>query len=517
MKIFLTAIAILVFVFGGFGQEVVKGSGNQSANDEQLFQEIKDLIKDAPSDFSTSRGKILSSNAYGISYQPTVNYFHSYSYNSEITYYIEQKRYELRFTASPSNSTPYKKIIDLLTFAQSNIKQLRKVIEGKRNGEDYIIRIYYQDKQIAYFENGDATRYIHLFSNPPAWIAVNNFVANLSAKDLKNEDKSMDELIKITKEADLDKTFEDLGKSAKEINKSLKELLSPQTDFNTLLKNCQTNAQNREFEKAVKNCSQAISIKKDSGTAYYLRAFSYSKMPMETATISPTGESVKLSGDQRKQFVISDGEKCIQFIPNEYPCYSLIGSFIYTSKEKDELEKAVKNLNEGIRLGDKNNDLYRYRAIAGFKLAQTFNATDANAVRYAEQAISDYTSFLQKDSSDDFIYVNRAEIYRFLSKYDLAIADLSKYLETNQESGTTFLARGQLYMWTKKYQLAIEDFSAALEAFNDELSSEFNEEQKQALALRMQAYKFLKKKKEFCEDLRNLDLNANCDAEWKKK
>lgn len=288
-------------------------------------------------------------------------------------------------------------------------------------------------------------------------------------------------------------------------------------DYNYLLNNCYSSVKNGKFTDAVEFCSSALAEKKDSGMAYYLRAFSYSKMPMGTETQAPTGETVKLSGEQRQQFTIADAEKCIQFIPDEYPCYSLIGSFLYTSKQKNDLEKAIKNLSEAIRLGDKEKKLFYYRAISNFNIAKILTSKNAQAVKYAEQAVADFTASIQLNPDQDYNYQRRAEAYEFLGKFDLAVADLSKFLETNDENDELFFKRGKFYLNAKKYDLAIEDFTKALEILDEPYNTDFEENLKEILPFRMQAYKALKQKSAFCEDLKRVDETANCDKEWKKK
>lgn len=288
-------------------------------------------------------------------------------------------------------------------------------------------------------------------------------------------------------------------------------------DYTYLINNCYSSVKSGKFTEAVEFCSGALAEKKDSGMAYYLRAFSYSKMPMGTDTKAPTGETVNLTGEQRKQFTVADAEKCIQFIPDQYPCYSLIGSFLYTSKQKDELEKAVKNLNEAIRLGDKDKMLFYYRGIASFNIAGILTSKNAQAVKYAEQAVADFTASIQLNPDEDYNFQRRAEAYEFLGKFDLAIADLSSFLETNDENDGIFFKRGKLYLNAKKYDAAIEDFTKALEILEEPYNTDFEADLKEILPFRMQAYKALKQKAEFCKDLKTLDETANCEKEWKKK
>ena len=285
-------------------------------------------------------------------------------------------------------------------------------------------------------------------------------------------------------------------------------------DYDALVKDCLASVNSGAFSKAIEFCSDALAVKKDSGIPYYLRAVAYSELLHDAETKSPTGEPIKLTYELRRQFAVADAEKCVQFIPNEYPCYSLIGSVLYETNEKDKLEKAVKNLGEGIRLGDKNNDLYKFRAVANFRIAQILKPADATAQKFAEQAIADYTTYIpSKPAYDSFVYRERADVYEFLGKYDLAIADLSKFIELKYDDDVDqIIHRGKLYLNVKKYQLAIDDFSNALE-----LAADDDDDYKNLiLPLRAVAYKSLGKKVDWCADMKASDAKFNCDKEWKK-
>lgn len=296
---------------------------------------------------------------------------------------------------------------------------------------------------------------------------------------------------------------------------SLSVFAQSATDYKTLLSNCLSAVKNGQYTQSIEFCSSALQEKKDSGTAYYLRAFSYSKVPSFSTIKSPTGEKVTINLENRKQFAVADAEKCLQFISNEFPCYSLIGTVLYGSDKKDELEKAVKNLNEAIRLGDKNIDLYLYRGIANFSLAKKFKPTDENGKNYADQAIAEFTNLMQLNPKDDQHYIRRSRVYEFLGKYNLAIADLTKFLESNKVDEQAIFARGKLYLANRQYQLAIDDFTEALTIAEESDELDFYELQEEILPLRMKAFKALKKKAEFCEDLKVFDAKANCDNEWK--
>ena len=140
-------------------------------------------------------------------------------------------------------------------------------------------------------------------------------------------------------------------------------------DYNDLVKECQTAAQNRKFSEAISLCSDAIDQNKNGTNAYYIRAYAYSKLRDKELARTPTSSEIKIPRAQSIIFAIADAEKCIQLSPKEYPGYSLIGSLLYNEQSNEYRIKAVNNLGEAIRLGDKNNELYEFRAIANMNIA----------------------------------------------------------------------------------------------------------------------------------------------------
>ena len=287
-------------------------------------------------------------------------------------------------------------------------------------------------------------------------------------------------------------------------------------DYNTLVKDCQTSAKDRKFSEAISLCSDAIALNKNGTNAYYIRAYAYSKLRDKELARTPNGSEIKIPRDQSIIFAVADAEKCIQLSPKEYPGYSLIGSLLYNQQINEYRIKAVNNLGEAIRLGDKNKELYEFRAIANKNIALSMPPTAPEAKQRAEQAIADYETYI-KLSNDTLDYRFQGELYEFLGKYDLAIADYTKVLAEYENSYELLLLRGKTYLKVKKYQPAIDDFTTALGSADDDEDADSDDLKKEIVPLRMQAYKALKMKNEFCEDLKKLDEKANCDKEWKKK
>lgn len=287
-------------------------------------------------------------------------------------------------------------------------------------------------------------------------------------------------------------------------------------DYNTLVKDCQTSAQNRKFSEAISLCSDAIDLNKDDTNAYYIRAYAYSKLRDKELARTPTGSEIKIPRDQSIIFAVADAEKCIQLSPKEYPGYSLIGSLLYNQQSNEYRIKAVNNLSEAIHLGDKNKELYEFRATANKSIALSMPPSAPEAKQRAEQAIADYETYI-KLSDDTLDYQFQGELYEFLGKYDLAINAYTKVLAEYENSYELRRLRGKAYLKIKKYQLAIDDLTTALGSADDDEDTDSDDLRKEILPLRMQAYKALKMKNEFCEDLKKLEEKASCDKEWKKK
>jgi tetratricopeptide (TPR) repeat protein len=115
----------------------------------------------------------------------------------------------------------------------------------------------------------------------------------------------------------------------------------------------------------------------------------------------------------------------------------------------DDLDAAVKDLDEAIRLDPKDDAFWNNRAMVVFKQGDVERALSdlAEAIRLKPSAVSFY---------------NRAGIRSALSQYDQAVADYDAAIRLKPDYANAFVYRGVAYFHKKEYRRALSDYDEAI-------------------------------------------------------
>jgi tetratricopeptide (TPR) repeat protein len=128
---------------------------------------------------------------------------------------------------------------------------------------------------------------------------------------------------------------------------------------------------------------------------------------------------------------------------------------------RGNLDRAVRDLNEAVRIGPKYPDGYLARGQAYFKLGET------------ERAIADYSAALALDPQQAAALRARGMAHLYLGKNDLALSDLSKAIELGEkdpqllapiESFYARRSRAAIYDSEQQYDEEIADCTALIES-----------------------------------------------------
>jgi tetratricopeptide (TPR) repeat protein len=151
--------------------------------------------------------------------------------------------------------------------------------------------------------------------------------------------------------------------------------------------------------------------------------------------------------------------------PLTKPVNAKVAALIASGKEaniKGDLDRAVRDFSEAIRIDPKYPDTYLERGQAFFKLGDT------------QRAIADYSAALVHDPQFGAALRARGMAHLYLGKTDLALADLSKAIELG-ESDPRLLApielfyarrsRGSIYDSMQQYDLEIAECTALIESY----------------------------------------------------
>ena len=117
--------------------------------------------------------------------------------------------------------------------------------------------------------------------------------------------------------------------------------------------------------------------------------------------------------------------------------------------KKGEIDKAIADYNEGIRLDPNNALAYTWR-IEVYKRKGNCEL----------EMIKDYSELIRIDPNYASPYYQRAYLYEKKGGYDKAIADYSEAIRCGYQH--LYSSRGKLYMEKGNYDKAIADFEAKL-------------------------------------------------------
>jgi tetratricopeptide (TPR) repeat protein len=182
---------------------------------------------------------------------------------------------------------------------------------------------------------------------------------------------------------------------------------------------------------------------------------SYAELAPDAASASPPPSPVAAPGAAAAQEPQA---------PPIRPLNRKVGALITSGKQaalKDDLDRAVHDFSEAIRIDSKYPDSYLERGKTYFKLGEI------------ERAIADYSAALAHDPLHAAAFRARAMAHLYGGKNDLALADLSKAIELAEHDPRLLApielfyarrSRGALYDSKQQYDLEIADCTALIES-----------------------------------------------------
>ncbi len=221
-----------------------------------------------------------------------------------------------------------------------------------------------------------------------------------------------------------------------------------------------------EYDAAIDDCDQAISLNRDYSAAYELRGRAY----------DAKGIPEQAEADFQKAWELYN--EVGGAIPNfdRYPERPTdhFGLGLAHLKNADYGEpgfyqKAIENFSRAIELDPGFADAYKRRADAYSGLAEE----EAEFAHY-DQALADYTQSIALNPDDASAYSGRGYAYYHQDDFDRAIADFGKAIALNSNDVSAYFGRGDAYFQQGEYNLAIADYTRVI-ALNPDIAPAYQD------------------------------------------
>jgi tetratricopeptide (TPR) repeat protein len=216
----------------------------------------------------------------------------------------------------------------------------------------------------------------------------------------------------------------------------------------------------KQYDKAIADFSQAISLNPKKYEAYGNRGVSYSAKGKYDKAIDDYNQVIFLNPKDEQAYnnrannylykgeydkAIADYTQAISLNPKDDKAYNNRG---IDYSDKGEYDKAIADYTQAISLNPKDYNAYYNRGNAyGFKGGY-------------DKAIADYSQAIALNPKYDAAYSNRGNIYGI--KYDKAIVDYTQAISLNPKEHKIYFIRGVAYEIQRMYDKAIEDFNQAI-------------------------------------------------------
>jgi tetratricopeptide (TPR) repeat protein len=237
----------------------------------------------------------------------------------------------------------------------------------------------------------------------------------------------------ITLEPDLHEAYMLRGRA---LVASVSDVIRVDENFSgILIFNFKTSNRERQagYERAMADFSQAIKLEPNSAQAYRERGVIYQEQ----------GDSKRANADY---------SQAIKLDPND--TFAYIGRGLTYGAERD-FGQSMADLNQAIKLDP--NDAFAY----------IWRGTMYSANGDLDQGIVDFNQAIILEPNNDIAYALRGFLYAMKGEDDRAIADLNQVIRINPNFAGAYSARGSIYADKGDYDRAIADFNQALKLAPD--------------------------------------------------
>jgi len=262
--------------------------------------------------------------------------------------------------------------------------------------------------------------------------------------------------------------------------------------------NHQENAKDelQDYQRAIADYDQAISLNPNDASAYYNRGLARYKLEDYQGAIADYNQAISLNPNDASAYynrgkakyelkdyqgAIADYTQAIKINPNDADAYINRGK---AKRNLDDLQGAIADYNQAIRINPNyayayyNRGIAKYEikdyqgAIADYTQAIEINPNYADAyiirgnTKYdlndLQGAIADYTQVIRIDPNDASAYSSRGIFKHELRDYQGAIADYNQAIKIDPNDDYAYTKRGNAKHELRDYQGAIADYTQAI-------------------------------------------------------
>lgn len=219
----------------------------------------------------------------------------------------------------------------------------------------------------------------------------------------------------------------------------------------------------KEYQKALADLDKAVELKPNFYFAYWRRGIAYTRLDAYDKAVEDLTQTIKINpkftgaycdrGDAyfrlgQIKLAFKDYEKAIELSSNMTFPYNY-RAMAYVKQEN--YKAALMDLNRVLSINKNNHNAYYYRGICYYDMGQYDKAAD------------DFTMAIQLFPDKALYYINRAENYIILKKYQNAIIDAETAYTFDEEDSNPLVLKAIAEKQSNNFESAVTTIKKAIE------------------------------------------------------
>lgn len=223
----------------------------------------------------------------------------------------------------------------------------------------------------------------------------------------------------------------------------------------------------RQYERAMRNFSQAIELLPTDWRNYYRRATMRIELQQYTEAITDLDTAISLCADVAKSFfargtaysklqnyqrALNDFDHAIELLPEKPDTHAEIHKargIIYWRLQ--EYDRALQDLTRAIDLAPNDGDHFFWRGVIHRDTEEL------------DEAVTDFSTAIQLQEQIPINYRWRGAVYQEQEQFEKAERDFTQAITLEPDNAATYYWRGMVRYYLRRYDAALADFNEAIE------------------------------------------------------